>query len=101
MNELAPLAKVLSIYVDESGNFDFSRNGTRYFILSAVSTNGCPTLPGELHALKHAIASSGADIQRFHAAEDRRAVRDQVFDVLARYVDHVCFSVDAVVVQNS
>jgi len=28
----------LYIFLDESGNFDFSPKGTKYFVLSAVST---------------------------------------------------------------
>jgi len=30
--------RTLFIFIDESGNFDFSPKGTKYFILSAVST---------------------------------------------------------------
>ena len=26
------------IFLDEAGNFDFSQNGTRYFVLTSVST---------------------------------------------------------------
>ena len=43
--------KTLYIFLDESGNFDFSPSGTKYFILTALST----TLPFEIGSplLKH------------------------------------------------
>lgn len=95
------MANLLRVFVDESGNFDFSLNGTRYFVLSAVSTPGCPSVVGDLHALKHEIACDGADLQRFHAAEDRQDVRNRVFGLLKEHVAHRCFGVDAVVVQKN
>jgi len=95
------LAQTLSIFVDESGNFDFSRNGTRYFFLSAVSTVGCQPLPSELHALKHAIAAGGSDLHRFHTTEDEQAVRDQVFEILTRHVEHKCFHLDTIITEKN
>ena len=95
------MTQVLSIYVDESGNIDFSPNGTKYFVLTAVSTLGCATLAGDLHSLKHLIARNGGDLERFHATEDRQAVRNQVFGTLGMHVAHQCFEVDAVVVPKN
>ena len=95
------MSAVLKIFIDESGNFDFSPGGTRYFVLSAVSTLGCADLGKELHELKHALAAGGDDRQRFHATEDLQSVRDAVFTILEDHTKHECFNVDAVVVQKN
>ena len=91
----------LNIFVDESGNFDFSRNGTKYFHLAAVSTTGCPERLLDLFELRHRIASTGLALEEFHATEDKQIVRDQMFEVLGRHAAHRCFTVDALVVQKN
>lgn len=91
----------LNIFIDESGNFDFSPNGTRHFLLTAVSTMDCPELLSEYFQLRHRIAATGLDLEEFHATEDRQAIRNQVFDLLEEHVAHRCFSVDAVIAQKN
>ncbi len=87
----------LNIFVDESGNFDFSLNGTRHFVLTAVSTTDCPDLFSGYFQLRHRIAATGLDLEELHATEDRQVVRNQVFDLLEEHVNHGCFRVDAVI----
>ena len=91
----------LNIFIDESGNFDFSPNGTRHFLLTAVSTTDCPDLLSGYYQLRHRLAATGLDLEELHATEDRQAVRNQVFDLLTEHVAHGCFSVDAVIAQKN
>jgi uncharacterized protein DUF3800 len=91
----------LNIFIDESGNFDFSPNGTRHFLLTAVSTTDCPDLFSGYYQLRHRIAATGLDLEELHATEDRQVVRNQVFDLLSEHVAHGCFSVDAVIAQKN
>jgi hypothetical protein len=91
----------LNIFIDESGNFDFSPNGTRHFLLTAVSTTDCPDLYSGYFRLRHQMAAVGLDLEEFHATEDRQAVRNQMFGLLGEHVAHRCFSVDAIIAQKN
>jgi hypothetical protein len=89
------------IFIDESGNFDFSPKGSRYFILTALSTVSCNELFGGYFRLRHSLAGEGLDIEEFHAAEDKQAVRDKVYDLLEEHCGHECFAVDSIVAQKN
>jgi len=91
----------LNIFIDESGNFDFSPNGTKYFILTAVSTTDCPALLSGCLRLRHRIAAGGLDLEEFHATEDRQVVRDQMFGLLEEHVAHRCFTIDAIIARKN
>lgn len=92
---------VLHIFIDESGNFDFSPKGTRYFILTAVSTFGCGPLYSDFFELKHELAAKGVDVAEFHATEDRQATRDRMYYLLEQHCAHGCIRVDSVIAQKS
>jgi len=73
--------KTLYIYLDESGNFDFSKNkGTKHFVLCAMTTFSPVTTQEPLQVLKYQMLEAGTDIEYFHASEDTQAVRNQVFE---------------------
>ena len=75
------------LYVDESGNFDFSRKqgASRYFILASVLMDN-HGIAYDLMELRRELAWGGVNLPReFHATEDEQAVRDRVFNVLSRY----------------
>jgi hypothetical protein len=68
----------LYVFLDESGNLDFSRNGTGHYVLAAVtSTNPLVSSQG-LQQLKYSQLERGVDTELFHASEDRQATRDLV-----------------------
>jgi hypothetical protein len=72
----------LFIFLDESGNFDFSPRGTRYWSVTALCTfhptNGRHVF---LDLLYH-LADSDAGQECFHATEDKQEVRDKVFECI-------------------
>jgi hypothetical protein len=48
--------------------------------------------------LRYDLIESGLDIERFHASDDRQAVREQVFRIIADHLD--AFRVDTVLVEK-
>ena len=93
MNE----SSYLYVFVDESGNYDFSKKGTKHWVLTSLITTNITQGLAELYELKHRIIDQGIDIEMFHAAEDRQAVRDLVFPIVAKMDDA---RIDAVVVDK-
>jgi hypothetical protein len=72
------------VFIDESGNFDFSVNGTAHFVMTAVICREPITTASEMQHLKYELLASGTDISHFHASEDKQFVRDRVFPLIAR-----------------
>lgn len=74
----------LYLFFDESGNFDFSANGSRHFCFGALTTRDPGPLSAEFTRLRYALLEQGLELEHFHAAEDRQAVRNQVFEAMSR-----------------
>jgi hypothetical protein len=72
----------LYIFLDESGNLDFSPKGTANYVLAAVCTVDPLGSSKDLQLLKYIHLNKGVDIECFHASEDRQAVRDEVIKSL-------------------
>ena len=89
--------RTLFIFIDESGNFDFSTNGTKYFVLSAVSTLS-PLGKERLEEIKYELMKNGINLEYFHAAEDKQIVRNQVYSFIERLED---IEIDSVIVQKN
>jgi len=73
----------LFVFLDESGNFDFSPSGTSHFVMTAAITEDPLKSSAALQSLKYHFLEQGSDIEWFHAAPDRQAVRDQVFTAIS------------------
>lgn len=74
----------LFIFIDESGNFDFSSIGTRHFALAAVTAIDPLSSSQRLQSLKYNLLKDGVDVECFHASPDRQNVRDAVFDEIEK-----------------
>ena len=86
------------IYVDESGNFDFSnqQGASRYFILTSVAIAD-HAIESDLLELRRELVWGGEPLTGgFHATNDKQRVRDRVFDVLGRHD----FRVDATILEK-
>jgi hypothetical protein len=81
--------KQLFIFIDESGNFDFSKIGTRHFLLTATVTTTPFRIADELNKLKYSLLIEGTfdTTGSFHASEDKQAVRNAVFDFIESIPD--------------
>lgn len=92
----------LYIFIDESGNFDFSPTGTKNFVLTAISTiaplKSRQELLERVYELKYDGWLSGQPDYCFHATEDKQEVRDWVFNVIKQLDD---IEVDAIVAQKN
>jgi len=97
--------KVLYLFVDESGNFDFSPSGTKFFILTVLSTInpfdiGSPLLKLRYDLLpNYACGSSMEEQGYFHASEDAQEVRNNVFSIISQ-IDHP-MRVDSIIAQKN
>lgn len=89
----------LYIFIDESGNFDFSKNGTKYFILSSLTIER-PFPDFDLFTkLKYDLWEKDIDFEYFHASEDNYQTRNEFFKIISSYKNS--FSVDSVIVEKS
>jgi hypothetical protein len=86
------------VFLDEGGNLDFSRSGTRFFTISSVTRTRPFGGHARLAELKYELIESGIDIEYFHASEDRQAVRDKVFAVIHDELDSL--RIDSLVVEK-
>ena len=86
------MRKAVYIYIDEAGDFNYSPNGSRYFILTCVVMRRPFAHVADLAALKYDQLERGLDpkrsqnYQRFHATEDKQHTRDRVFGVITRKI---------------
>jgi hypothetical protein len=87
------------VFLDEGGNLDFSPHGTQYLTLSSISTVRPFYFDGPLMELRYDLIEGGLDMPRFHAAEDRQVVRDQVFESILSNDGQI--HVDSVIVDKT
>ena len=81
--------KTLYLFIDEAGNFDFSPKGTKYFVLTCMSTFRPVEERDKLLTLRYEILTDGIDQEFFHATEDMQLVRDKVFEVITTLQDDI------------
>jgi hypothetical protein len=72
----------LYVFIDVSGNYDFSLKGTKYVVLTSLICSDVSPGILEVYKLRHSIIEQGVNIEYFHASEDRQIVRDQVFNII-------------------
>jgi hypothetical protein len=90
--------RFLYIFLDEAGDFNFSPNGSQFFILASVTRERPFEDYNQFIDLKYSLVEQGLDIEYFHASEDRQAVRDQVFSIIQRSLKGL--RIDSVVVEK-
>ena len=76
----------LYVFIDESGNLDFTPKGTGHFVLCAVTAVKPIDSSNKLQQLKYELLSDGAggaDFQYFHASEDKQTTRNKVFSCIS------------------
>lgn len=72
----------LFLFLDESGNLDFSPTGSRYWSLTAGCTFNPSSWKIDFLDLLYSLADDGQGQECFHAAEDKQVVRDSVFRLI-------------------
>lgn len=88
------MSEPLYIFIDESGNFDFSEKGTKYFTFSALITDNPLKFDNLINRLKLDILTKQQlpelnnqyldrfSIKHFHATEDKQLVRNLFFELI-------------------
>lgn len=77
--------QTLHVHLDESGDFNFSPRGTRFFVFTVAWTYDPLPLANDLTALRFNLLKQSLDLHRFHATSDRQAVRDQVVATMSSH----------------
>lgn len=88
----------LYVFLDEAGDFNFSLTGTKIFTLTTITNIRPFPWDAPLMSLKYDLIEVGLDIEYFHAAEDRQAVRDKVFAIIGN--DLTDLRIDSLIVQK-
>ena len=92
----------LYVFLDESGNFDFSPNGTKHFVISALTVQRPFPWEDDLLSLRYDLLGSkefALDPEIFHATEDLQPVRNKVFEVIEKHLS--AFRVDSIIVEKA
>lgn len=77
-----PPMHTLYVFIDESGNFDFTKKGTDHFVLSAVYTDDPCATAAPLQRLKYELLARRSDQLEFHATVNSRGTRSAVTEVI-------------------
>ena len=93
------MSGVVYVFLDESGNLDFSPSGTRFFVLTSVSMIRPFRLNSALEGYKYDLVEHGIEQQYFHCAEDNARVRARVFNIIAGSLSEL--QIDSVIVEKS
>ena len=77
----------LHVHLDESGDFNFSPTGSRYYIFACAWTYEPAAMANELAALRFSLVKQGHGerLSGFHACEDPQPRRERVLEVLAQH----------------
>jgi len=94
-----PDDRYLYIFLDEAGNFDFSKNGTQYFTITALSRIRPFSMLEELMDLKYNLWEDNVEFEYFHASEDKQHTRTCFFNILRDHLDDI--RADSVIVEKS
>lgn len=92
------MARNAYIFIDESGDFNFSPRGTTYFTLSSITAMRPFTFVSKLDTLKHDLMERGHDIEYFHASEEAQPVRNQVFAIIQEHLNGL--RIDSLIVEK-
>ena len=76
---------VLYLYIDESGNLDFTDGGTEWFIVTGIVMRRPFDAATSLLTFKYDCIEDGIDIERFHASEDVDIVRTGVYTRISEH----------------
>ena len=87
------------VFLDESGNLDFSSSGTRYFVLTSVSMKRPFQINDALDEYKYDCIEYGLEQQYFHCAEDNLHVRSRVFGIISSELQNM--EIHSLIVEKS
>ena len=77
----------IHVSLDESGDFNFSPSGSKYYVFATSWTYEPAPLARALTDLRFSLLKQGQNIQAFHATEDKQQHRDEVVTVLRAHLN--------------
>ena len=72
----------LYVFIDISGDYTFSNKGSMCLVCTSLMCSDIVLGISQLCLCKHRQIDNGLDITHFHAAEDKQATRNEVFDII-------------------
>ena len=69
-------------FLDESGEFTYQKERGNHLVFVGIVTAQPCLLTSEFATLRYELLQKGHCVERFHAAEDKQFVRDEVFKLL-------------------
>lgn len=87
------------IFVDESGNFDFSEKGTRFLTLTCIITERPFGFYKDLHEARYDLIEYGIPVEAFHCAGDNKHIRARIFQLIQNY--QIKFGINSLIVEKN
>lgn len=79
--------ETLWLFLDESGNFDFTEKGTSYFIMTCLVAQRPFSACHDLMEAKYDFFEKGITMKKFHATEDTDIVRQSVYGIIRNHLE--------------
>ena len=86
------------VFLDESGNLDFSSSGTRFFVLTSVTMKRPFPAYDALNEYRYKCIEQHTDLEYFHCAEDSKGLRAGVFRCISDSLTEM--RIDSLVVEK-
>lgn len=91
--EIAETSNVVYIFVDEAGDMDFSKNGTKYYMFSFLVKKRPFKLHDYISNYRYSLLEKNLDpfnnkkldIEAFHASYDNKYVRNELFKIISTF----------------
>lgn len=94
-DDLGDYSQVLFLFVDESGDFDFTDKGSKFFVMAGFAALAPLNSAAAMQSLKYELIAQGDLVDSFHATEDSLRIRSRAFETIAELTDikaHVIFT---------
>lgn len=92
------MKRTLYVFLDEGGNFDFSKKGTAFFSISCISTERPFFVNPVLDAYRYECIEYGIPQEYFHCADDNSHVRKRTFGIIAGHLNSL--RIDSLIIEK-
>ena len=92
---VTPVTDTIYIFVDEAGDMDFSKNGSKHYMFTFLVKQRPFKIHDYLSNYRYNLLEKNLDphmrakldIEAFHATEDNKYVRREVFDIISTFAE--------------
>lgn len=86
---LAPVGEALYLFLDESGDFDFGKNGSKFFFMTCVAAKRPFEVVAPMNELKYDALENDVVLEKFHACEDNNHVKTGLYAIISEWSDKI------------